>query len=87
MQTRIDQCRPSVLPEFYFVNPFLPRCPFGALFHSDVRNSFNIGPIETLPVTSIGAFAHLFISNGIKLDGPTGIDRVTGIQSRPIELA
>jgi hypothetical protein len=25
--------------------------------------------------------------NGIKLDDPTGIDRVTGIQSRPIELA
>ena len=25
--------------------------------------------------------------DGIKLDGPTGIDRVAGIQSRPIEIA
>jgi len=43
------------------INPFLPRCPFGALFYSIVHNSLNICPIETLPVMSVGALAQLFI--------------------------
>ena len=49
------------LGAFYEFNPFLPRCPFGALFYSIVHNSLNIGPIEKLPVTSVGALAQLFI--------------------------
>ena len=34
---------------------------FGARFASIVRNSLNVGPIEMLPVTSGGAFAHLSV--------------------------
>ena len=57
LRVRAPGCRGApTLP----INPFLPRCPFG-LFYSIVHNSLNIGPIEKLPVTSVGALAQLFI--------------------------
>jgi hypothetical protein len=49
--------------------------------------SGNVGRVLVPPMCINNGLSSICHCDGIKLDSPTGIDRVRRIQSRPIEIA